>query len=294
MTAHAVEQKLKESNVYRPDNDTLSLAKAYEGAQRLAATMTFSKTFILRAPGHGSDPSLSSDAVDPATILPEWTDAKRNALLRRGVFAPATYGRVRFHHRATQEYLTAKFLESSLLEKANLSDLRDVLFAETYGVETIIPSLRPAAAWLALSNSDIRDEVILREPHVLLQHGDPGSVPMEARKRLLSTLAEKHARGGISDDRYDNRALRMFSKPELSQAIKQAWSVNKRPEFRLDLLRLIREGSLKECVALVRSAMKDPKAYDHARIVALEALRKFGDDEGLAKVSRSVAPRQEN
>ena len=38
---------------------------------------------------------------DPELILNDWTDAERNALLRRGVFAPSTYGRIRFHHRAT-------------------------------------------------------------------------------------------------------------------------------------------------------------------------------------------------
>lgn len=104
MTEHAVNQKLTELDSHRPDNAVLNLKKAREGAERIAAALTLGKIFTLQAP----DSSFTPDVLDPRKLLPAWTDAEHNALLRRGIFAPATYGRVRFHHRSTQEYLTAR------------------------------------------------------------------------------------------------------------------------------------------------------------------------------------------
>jgi hypothetical protein len=110
-----------------------------------AAALTLGKTFTLRAPGYDPDPSLSAGAIDPSHVLESWTDAKRNALLRRGLFAPSTYGRVRFHHRMTQEYLAACWFNRLLREECPIHEVWDRFFAERYGVQTIVPSLRSVA-----------------------------------------------------------------------------------------------------------------------------------------------------
>jgi hypothetical protein len=114
MLEHSIARKLTERDPHRPDNETISSDDAREGAERLAGALTFGKSFTLRAPGYDPDPSFAAGALDPAEILPDWTEARRNALLRRGIFAPATYGRIRFHHRSTQEYLTARWLDRLL------------------------------------------------------------------------------------------------------------------------------------------------------------------------------------
>jgi hypothetical protein len=80
----------------RPDNPDLVLAKAREGAERIAAALTLVKTFTLIAPGQEPDPTLASGALDPGVLLNDWNTTESNALLRRGIFAPSTYGRVRF------------------------------------------------------------------------------------------------------------------------------------------------------------------------------------------------------
>ncbi len=167
MTEAAVAAKLNEPDKYRPDNTDLAVAKAREGAERLAAAMTLAKTFTLIAPGQEPDPTLASGALDPAALLSDWTVAESNALLRRGIFAPSTYGRVRFHHRSTQEYLTACWFKRLLDNGCQRSEIFGLIFAERYGVETVMPSLRSAAAWLALHYPDIRDEIIRREPMML-------------------------------------------------------------------------------------------------------------------------------
>ena len=285
---HSINRKLKEPDSFRPDNEVLSFQKAREGAERIAAVLTFGKSFTLKAPGADPDPTLASGAIDSALILEEWTDAERNVLLRRGIFAPSTYGRIRFHHRATQEYLTAQWLERILDSNCPRAEVSNLIFATRYGIDTIVPSLRPAAAWLALRHSDILEEIIHREPLVLLQHGDPGALSLKTRKRLLAAYAVKHAAAEIADDSIDHRALWMFAHPDLAEAIRDAWHINSRSNFRLDLLRLIREGAITACVDLARDVSLDHAERYVNRIVAIEALDACQDDRGLLAVRQEV------
>ncbi|HSP44601.1 MAG TPA: hypothetical protein VLO30_01285 [Chthoniobacterales bacterium] len=62
MLEHGVVRKLTERDPHRPDNETISPEDAREGAERLAAALTFGKSFTLRAPGHDPDPSLAAGA----------------------------------------------------------------------------------------------------------------------------------------------------------------------------------------------------------------------------------------
>jgi hypothetical protein len=288
MVEHSITRKLRERNTNRADNATLSSVSARKGAARLAAALTFGKSFTLRAPNHDPDPSLAIGALDASLILNDWNEAQCSALLRRGVFAPATYGRIRFHHRSTQEYLTAKWLDDLLAANCPPLEIWQLLFVDRYGVETVVPSLRPAAAWLALWHPSIRDEIIRREPLVLVRHGDPGSLPLDVRKRLLSIYAEKHRAAEIADDSLDYRALWSFAHQGLAETIKKVWRTNMREHFHFDLLRLIREGAIKGCANIARTVALDEAASDTHRIVALQALEAYDEKSALAAAARKL------
>ena len=172
------------------------------------------------------------------------------------------------------------------------SEIWNLIFSERYGVETIVPSLRPVAAWLSLDHPNIQDEIIRREPLTLLRYGDPGSLSLDARKRLLHVYAAKHAAAEISDDSLDHRALSMFADQGLGTAIRQAWNINSRLEFRLALLRLIHEGAIKECADLARGIVVDQTADDYQRVVAVQALKACDDEKGLRLAAKVlVAPK---
>ena len=286
MTEHGVTSKLGERDRFRADNEALAPDEAREGAERLAAALTLTKSSTLRAPGQDPDPTLAPGALEPAEILDDWTDAQRNALARRGIFAPSTYGRIRFHHRSTQEYLTAMWLDRLLRAGAARAEVFALLFADRYGVETVVPSLRPAAAWLAIRHADIRAEIVRREPLILLRHGAPDALPMEARKHLVTTFATKHAASEIADDSLDHRGLWMFAHPALADAIRKAWRLNDGADFRADLLMLIREGPIPGCVDLARVVASDGGENDYHRIVALGAMAACDDRQGLGEVAR--------
>lgn len=288
MIDFGIAHKLSESDPFRADSDALSPAKARTGAELLAAALTLGKSFTLRAPGSETDPSLSAGAIDPAQVLDDWNNAERTSLLRRGIFAPATYGRIRFHHRSTQEFLTAKWFDRLLAENCPKAEIWNLIFADRYGVPTIVPSLRPAAAWLALWHPDIRDEIIRREPLVLLQEGAPRSLPIETRQRMLSLFAAKHAAGEISDTNLDSRNLAMFADERLSSSISQAWKLNDRDEFRFILLRLIRDGTIKGTIEIVRNVACDTDASDYQRTIAIQALAELDDEPRLLEFAKAL------
>jgi hypothetical protein len=293
MVEYNISRKLGEADAYRPDNNALTPDQAREGAERIAAALTLGKSFTLRAPRHDPDPSLAAGALDPALILKDWSDAERNALLRRGIFAPSTYGRIRFHHRSSQEYLTAQWLDRVLRTNCPREEIWNLIFVERYGVETLVPSLRPAAAWLALRHPDVREEILRREPLILIRHGDPGSLSLEVKEQLLLAYARKHAKAEIADDSLDHRALWLFSEPGLADAISQAWRMNVRADFHIDLLRIIREGKICDCVDLARKeSLNETVARDFHRIIAVQALRECGDTKGLVAVAKRLVKKR--
>lgn len=288
MTEAAVNAKLSEPDKYRPDNAALSLAKAREGAERLAAGLTLGKTFTLIAPGQEPDPHLASGALDPQALLTDWTTTESNALMRRGIFAPATYGRIRFHHRSTQEYLTACWLKRLRDSGGQSSEIFTLLFAEAYGVKTVVPSLRSAAAWLAQYDPEIRDEIIRREPLMLVTHADPAALSSDAKAKVLLNFARRHAAGDIADDSIDRRALGMFGSPDLSNAIHEAWKINSRPDFRVELIRLIREGPIKGCIDLAARMAADEKERDFHRLTAIDALGACNAHPELKQIAHDI------
>jgi len=285
MTRFSIAQKLAERDADRADADLLADDRAREGAERVAAALTLGKAFTLRAPGQDPDPTLAAGALNPADILPDWKPSERAALLRRGVFAPATYGRIKFHHRSTQEYLTAQWLKRALDRGCPRSEVMRLLFAEPYEVSTAVPSMRAAAAWLAHVDAEIRDQLIERAPLELIRHGDPRSLPLDVKARLLIVYADQQKAGKISDDMIEHRSFWMFSDPELAPTIREAWGRNTDPSFRMDLLLLVREGEIAECVDLAREQAFDTEADFYHRYTAVQVMAACNDGEGLTRMA---------
>lgn len=289
MTEEGVKRKLREEDIYRPEAGTLSPERARRGAERFAAALILAKTFTIKAPGQDADPTLAKGALESRDVLPEWDQDSINALLRTGLFAPGTYGRIRFHHRSTQEYLAACWLRW-LIERKNcpIAEIHHLLFVEPYDVPTVVPTLRAVAAWLSLWLPSVRDQVINREPASLILHGDPKSLPLEIRERLLGVYAKLDARGDLNVERIDFRAAWMFSSPSLARAVRRAWEANDRREFRMHLLEFIEEGRIKECVDLARSIALDASANQWHRLTAARALLACDDPKGLSDLVRVI------
>jgi len=288
MTEEGVSRKLREEDAYRPGADVLSPEKARQGAERLAAALVLGKSFSLKAPGQEPDPTLSHGAIDPSTVLNDWDQGAVGALLRTGLFAPSTYGRVKFHHRATQEYLAASWLRSLLESNCPITEIHRLLFAEPYGIKTVVPTLLAVAAWLSQWVPSVREEVIKREPSALIVHGDPKSLSLEVRESLLDSYAKLDAVGQLDAENIDYRAAWMFSDPSLAKAVRRAWNANSRSNFRLHLLQFIEEGRIKECVDLAKLAALDRTQDQYTRLLAARALVACEGRAGLKSLANQV------
>ncbi len=267
MTEFSLQKKLEEHDPYRSDNKYLTPEKAKKGSEIIAAALTLGQSFTLKT---GSQ--VGSSAPNARLLLTDWSDAECNALLRKGIFAPATYGRIRFHHRSSQEFLTAKWLLGLLNQGASKADIFQLLFAEPCGMKCVIPSMQIVAAWLANWRDDICEEVLQCNPQILIQHGDPASLSITIRSKLLKIYAQKYEAGDVAYERLELRALWMFAHNDLSDAIREAWQICRRPEFRENLLCLIHEGKISDCIGIAIEVAEDVEADSYDRCLALTIL----------------------
>ena len=261
----------------RPDRGVLADTKARLGAERLALALALTRTRTIRSPDQTLDSRRADGVLDAATILPDWTPAERQALLRRALFDPATYGRVRFHHRSVQEYLAAQRLRA--LHEAGMSTkaLFRLLFAERYGVEVVFPSMREIAAWLALQIDAVHKELIRREPETLVSLGDPGSLDLAARREVLRAFAARYGRGDWRGLNIPFTEVRRLAHPDLATVIRECWGNGPtNDEVRKLLIHLIRLGPVEVCADLAHDVALDTAASEYHRILAIEALLACG------------------
>ena len=272
-----VAAKLKEDDPERPDRSVLADTDARLGAERLALALALTRTRTIRSPDQALDRRRADGVLDAATILPDWTPAERQTLLRRALFDPATYGRVRFHHRSVQEYLAAQRLRA--LHEAGMSTkaLFRLLFAERYGVEVVLPSMREIAAWLALRIDAVRKELIKREPESLISLGDSGSLDLATRRELLRAFVSEYGRGDWRGLNIPFTEVRRLAHPDLARVIRECWGDGPaNDEVRSLLIHLIRLGPVEVCADLAHDVALDTAASEYHRILAIEALLACG------------------
>ena len=215
-----VQAKLKD-DPERPDRGFLPDTKARAGAERLALAITLTRTRTIRSPDQALDTHRADGVLDAAKFLPDWTERERQALLRRALFDPATYGRVRFHHRSVQEYLAAARLLALRDFGMSTKALFRLLFAERYGVEVVVPSMRPIAAWLAIRVDAVRKELTRREPETLLSFGDPESLDLVARSDILRAFVAEYDHGDWRGLHIAIDDIRRLAHPDLAQVIRE-------------------------------------------------------------------------
>lgn len=242
----------------RPDQGLLTDVELRVGAERLALALSLTRTLTIRAPELSMDVEYALGVLDSASILPDWSEEKRQALLRRALFDPATYGRVKFHHRSVQEYLSARRLDELRKRGMSTKALGRLLFAERYGVPVVLPSMRPIAAWLALWDRHVQRELTRREPETLLSMGDPGTLPIPIRAELLRAFAQSYGSGGWRGLRVPFEEIRRLAHPELGSVVLDLWGQGPTNEdVRELLLDLMEQGRMHQCANVCEQAARD-------------------------------------
>lgn len=276
-----------ENREYAP----LAPAKALDGARRLALAATLSRKLTLR---HSSEADRDGDPdqapLDPAIILHDWSDDERKTLLERPLFGFVSYGRVRFHHRSVIERLAAEQLIELRDRGMPIRAIKRLLFTTTaQGIQIVKPSYRPVAAWMALDDDAIFEEVLDREPNVLLNHGDPESLTLAQRQRALRSFVRRHRAGGWRGLRVPGIQLHRIAAPDLGPEVQALWDSGiENPEIREVLLDLIGLGKMTDCADIAYRVAVCSSAHFSERIDALDALVRL-DDPRLAEIGEALA-----
>jgi hypothetical protein len=168
-------------------------------------------------------------------------------------------------------------------------NLRRLLFAELYGVRLVKPSMQAIAAWLSLWDDDVRRELMTREPETLLSMGDPESLPIHARVRLLREFAAAYGVGGWRGLDIPMEAVRRLAAPELAGVVRELWDASpSSPDVKGLLLEIIWQGSIAACADIARAAALDIDQPDGIRVTAIRALVACGEDAVLRELSHSI------
>jgi hypothetical protein len=286
-----IAERLQESNLDRARLDGLDNARAYQAVERLGAAMVFGQRETVAVPDAEISLADASGALDIADVLPDWSPQDRERLLTRAVFDPATFGRARIHNDnqgVVRSYLAARWLRR--LRKGNLSQqgLFDLLFAEIYGIAVIKPSMQQVAAWLSLWDESVAQEVVRREPYLLLDTGDPATLSRQNRESLLVTVIERLVAGDELPS-LDPDSLKRFSRPDLAEVVRKLWKAHsKHPDVKRLLLRVIWLGSIKACADLAESVVFGSNVTDRLAIFAGRALLATGSDEAKKRYADHV------
>lgn len=273
----------------RPDQNVLSDARAREGSERLALAVALTRARTIRLPEDRPGGEQFEGSLDPSVILPDWNEAERRTLLRRALFDPATYGRVRFHHRSVQEYLAACRLRGLCERGMPTRRLLRLLFTERYGVRLVRPSMQTVAAWLAVWNRYVRHELMEREPEILLLHGDPGSLPVDVRGALLRAFAAAYGDGGWRGLDVPLTEVRRLAHPELAEVVREIWaSGGSNPDVRDLLLGIVWQGAISQCADIAKAAALNPALSWVQRVFAVRALLACGATQDLRDIAGAI------
>ena len=281
MLENSLTARVRETNLDRAQGDALDDTRALQAIERIGAALVFDRKTTIAIPD--SELALSNEErpLDVTSVLPEWSPEDRTRLLTRPVFDPATFGRARLHNDnegVVRAYLTARWLHRLRQKNLSHNDLFELLFATTYGIDLIKPSMQETAAWLAIWDEEVAREVVRRDPSLLLTAGDPASLGTSVREVALTNVIEMLA---ASDERLrilDHDSVMRFARPDLSNIIQSLWSRHHaQPDARRLLLQLIWLGELRSCADLAEAAF-ETYSDRYTRIIAGRARASAGDD----------------
>ena len=281
------------------DRSALPRDKAREGAEHLAACLAFGKSLVVLL-----GDATPSDAQGVLTLReclpPGWSQAECNLLLQRPLFAPAAYGRLRFHHRTHGDYLAARWLARLMRNDCSRSELRHLLFAQRADTLTLRPALAPVAAWLATVDADDapwqqqhRHDLLDAAPWVFLARGDPRSLPLDYKTEVLRrTAARFKGRSHVSID-WDGPTLKRFADPALAEPVARWIADPTIPEdVRADYVVLVKHGRLHGAMPAVVALAIDEVGSEYLRACALICIAALGSQEERRRVVSAFAAPQ--
>jgi len=272
---NSISRRLTERDQDRADTRPLSLEDARQGVRVLAAATTLGQEPTIRVPD-GAD---YCKGLPVHEVLPGWDENKQATLLSRPIFDEAIYGTVRFHHRSVREYLMAEWLAELLDRETSRRKVEALFFRKQYGLDVIVPTLRPVLPWLAILDGKVRERLRQIAPEVVFEGGDPSQLPLDTRRTILHEVCEQMASGTSSRSAANYDAVQRFANADLVDDVRsliQKYSGN--DELAGFLLRMIWLGELAAALPDAKAAALSDSLSTYTRIAAFRAVKAIGSE----------------
>ncbi|WP_282181770.1 hypothetical protein [Aliiroseovarius marinus] len=278
----SIQRKLREQQPNKPR--ALSVEKARQGAERIALAL-----FLLKRRTVKIEDNNDPDSLNIGDILTDWTTDEQKELIGKTLFDPSGVGSVRFHHRATQEYLAAKRLNHLRAGGMHERDMFALLFSEIGGKEVVKPSMAPVAAWLALWHADIRRILLELEPGLLFRQGLPSALSMDIRAQVLRAYVPQYARKGWCSAGIGHEELRRVAHSELGSLVRELWDdAYTGHDSRELLLEMILLAPMPDCTDLALEAALDDDLEPYHRIYASRGVLAAGTSDQKLVLAEAV------
>jgi hypothetical protein len=273
-----IENRLTEMNPsYRAAGAVLSQDQLRKGAEELAAAAELSgRAYITTV----FTPIGRVDEVAPSSVLSDWKPNEIARLLAAAIFDEATFGRVRFHHRAIRAYLAACWVNRQLAIGVPFHRILTLFASSPFSTTVLIPNHRWALCWLAAINVEAREWLTQYFPEMLLFDGDPEAWDSQSADRAFNGYV-KRLKDGLRTDWYNDESefrrvgrklsaglvASLLETPELSAQVMTA------------LLRVVKYGHLTDCAEAVFGIYRNAAANHHERLYALTVLKTIATPE---------------
>jgi hypothetical protein len=273
---NSIGRRLSERDQTRADARPLAAQQARQAARFIAAVSTMTQEPAIRIP----DGAANIKGIPIQDVLTDWHEKDQSTLLARPIFDEAIYGTVRFHHRSVREYLTAEWFAHLLSRETSRRKIEALFFKRQYGLEVVVPTMRPILPWLAILDDKIRERVRRVAPEVLLEGGDPSQLPKPTRRFILQEVCEQLARGDSGRSMTEHAAVQRFANLDLTSDIKglvAKYADN--DELKSFLLRMVWLGQLEGALPEAKAIALSPSTSTYTRIAAFRAVKAVGTTE---------------
>ncbi|MCD6475570.1 MAG: hypothetical protein J7K85_04805, partial [Anaerolineaceae bacterium] len=281
---NSIERRLAERDQDRAEARPFSTEHARRGASLLAAATTLVQNPAIRVP----DGEENSKGIAVKSILSDWNDKDQSILLSRPIFDEEIYGTVRFHHRSVREYLTAEWFAELLKRGTSRRTIEMLFFCNKYGLDIIVPTLRPILSWLTILDEKIRERVVKVAPEVVLEGGDPSQLPLEIRRDILCKVCKQIVEGATDRSIHDYAAVQRFANPDLTDdvlALFRRYTDNE--DLTVFLLRMVWIGQLEGALAEAMDVALMPEAGKYVRKAAFRTINAIGSDMDRERVRQN-------
>lgn len=285
---HSINRRIEERDQDRAVTYLLARDKARKGVQLLAVACTLINESVIKVPDNDYRIGLSP-GIDANSILHDWNDSESQTLLSRPIFDEAIYGTVRFHHRSVREYLTAEWLSEKLKEAGSRQKIESLFFRKQYGLEVIVPSMKPILSWLVLFDSKIMQKVYRLEPEIILEGGDPTRLPLDNRKEVLRSICKRIASGTSNRSMDERSSVQRFVSSDLVEEVKrliEEYTHNQRVVY--FLLQLVLHGRMHQALQEAVSFALNQSSETYVRVTAIETVKLLGAVEDLERIKEAI------